>query len=300
MPIFNGAAQLRDTIASVQDQTLENWELLAIDDGSTDPTWNLLEELAAKDCRVTPLRQENGGITRALNFGASRIRGKFVARLDCGDFCKPSRFEKQVAFLTENPDFVAVGCFAERLSSEGYLIDIYRPPLTHEEIDNGHILGGSGGLVHVSAMIRAKSFRDVGYYREKFRYAQDTDLWLRLAEIGKLANLPQVLTQYEIALTGISATKRKDQAEFSRLAVDEARARRGLTPLQKTSEPWVPQDDRDFLEKWARDAYAAGNCRSAASFARRAFLKKPSLLMLKIYVRSIMAGPRSKLRRSKP
>lgn len=288
MPVFNGQDTLAGTIESVRNQTYQDWELIAVDDGSTDRTPDTLAEYAARDGRVVAVQQDNRGITCALNTGAARAAGEFIARLDCGDLCFPKRLERQVAFFDAHAEVVAVGSHAARVTPEGWAVDVYRPPLDHEEIDGQHIRGNPGGIVHPAAMIRTAAFRKIGGYCQDFRYGQDTDLWLRLAEIGRLANLPESLLTYRFALRGISVAKREEQVRFSQEAVRRARERRGLPPLEAMPGGWIPRDELELMTGWARQALIAGNYATSARYSWRVVLRRPSRLMVRVLLRSIV------------
>ncbi len=295
MPIFNGQDTLIETLDSVHSQTFADWELIAVDDGSTDGTGDLLARCAAADPRIVPVRQENRGITRALNAGLEHVSGEYVARLDCGDLCSPNRLERQVAFLDAHPEVVAVGSYAVRVTPEGWPIDVYQPPLEHEEIDGRHIAGGAGGILHPSAMIRADAVRRIGGYCEDFRYAQDTDILLRLAEVGRLANIPESLITYCWALRSISMTKRNEQVKLSQEAVRRARERRGLSRLKEMPPAWVPPDRVAVMAKWAREALLAGNVVTALLYSWRVLLRRPSTLMGRVFLRSFVLLINSRL-----
>jgi hypothetical protein len=157
--------------------------------------------------------------------------------MDADDICLPDRFERQVEFLRSHPDHVAVGCAILLIDSEGNPLCESRWPLTHEEIDVALLAGSSlGGLPHPAAMIRTAALLAVGGYREKFRVAQDKDLWLRLAETGRLANLPDVLLKYRFHAESTGAKKATDQQAAFDEAIADACKRRGI-PVQTRPRP---------------------------------------------------------------
>src|SRR5262249_49724588 len=115
MPAFNVARTIARAVGSIQAQTLADWELIVIDDGSTDGTRQLIEGIASADLRVRLLTREHGGIAAALTTGLSTARGEFIARMDADDESMPDRLAEQVAFLEspDNPDIGLVGCLVE-------------------------------------------------------------------------------------------------------------------------------------------------------------------------------------------
>jgi glycosyltransferase involved in cell wall biosynthesis len=298
MPVFNGQKDLAETLESVLQQTYDDWEMIAIDDGSSDRTPEILAAYGDRDRRVRVVRQDNSGITQALNAGIPHVQGEYVARLDCGDLCAPERFERQVAYLDENTEVIAVGSYAGRFVSRGLPVDVYTPPIEHEDIDRRHIQGYSGGIAHVTAMIRTRVLREGGGYNDDFKYAQDTDLWLRLAEVGQLANIPEVLQHYRVAPQSISSAKRAEQIAFSQEAVRRARARRGLPPLAEMPSRWIPGSATDLLTAWARNALLARNYGTASHCAWKVLTQKPDWLMFRILLRSLLlqAIRRSRMR----
>lgn len=277
MPVYNGRRYLRDAVQSVLAQTLRDFELIAIDDGSTDASGDLLERMAESDPRIVVLRQTNAGATRALNLGISRARGQFVARMDADDVCLPRRFERQVEFLRSHLDHVAVGSAVQMIDPEGNPLCESRWPLTHEELDAATLAAKSiGGLAHPTAMIRTASLREVGAYREKFRVAQDKDLWLRLAEVGRLANLPDVLLKYRFHGESTGARKGSEQQAAFEEAIADACRRRGIAiparpAVRKSFLPRFPEPQAQL----AMYAISGCNFSTARRHARRFWRENP-------------------------
>lgn len=288
MPVFNGQDNLAETLESVLQQTYDDWEVVAVDDGSTDRTPEILAEYESRDDRIRVIRQDNAGITKALNAGILHVRSEYVARLDCGDICVPERFERQASFLEVHPGVVVVGSFAERVTPEGWPVDVCRPPCDHEAIDGLYMSGHGGGILHPAAMIRGTSLREMKGYREEFTCAQDTDLWLRLGETGRLANIPEVLLVYRHSLSGISSSMRSLQIELSRRAIHYARKRRGLQALEKPPQRWLPDGKADLIASWARSALIEGHYGTALRCAWQVLARKPDWLMFRVLLRSLV------------
>ena len=139
-----------------------------------------------------------------------------------------------------------------------------------------------------SAFIRRSALEVVGKLDEDLHLVMDTDLWLRLAEVGQLANLRESLITYRWALTGISGGRRAEQVAFSQEAVRRARQRRGLPALGEMPQRWIPRDKVDLMEQWARQAMVAGNTATAARYAWRVLLRRPSGIMARVFVRAVM------------
>jgi glycosyltransferase involved in cell wall biosynthesis len=228
MPVYNAARYLREAIASIQAQTASDFEYLCVDDGSTDESPAILAELARSDPRLRIITKSNGGVTSALNAGLAVARGEFVARMDADDIADPARFQEQLDYMRQHPECAAVGCLVIHTDSAGKERDRSRAYLTHEQITQCLWNGNSSALPHYGAFIRRSMLTQVGNYREQFRTAQDLDLFLRLSEIGKLANVPHYLMRYREHEHSVGATKSKNQAANAREILRQAYARKGM------------------------------------------------------------------------
>jgi glycosyltransferase involved in cell wall biosynthesis len=238
MPVYNCRAYVAHAVRSILSQTFGNFELILIDDGSTDGSSQILDELARSDHRIILLRHPNAGMTRAMNEGVERARGEFIARMDADDISLPTRLQKQLAYLQVHPECVAVGSAIVMMDSYGNPLYLSRWPESHEDSDAALLRGESdGGLAHPTAMIRTTSIRTIGGYREKYKYAQDKDLWLRLGEIGWLANLAEPLVKYRMHETSTGSTRAAPQRAEYEEAIVEACQRRGITPPPRPSPP---------------------------------------------------------------
>lgn len=205
------------TIESILAQTMDDFEFIIVDDGSKDGTGEQLAELRRRDSRIRPVIQENRGLTGALIAGCELANGIFLARQDVGDHSAPERLEKQIAFLSEHQDVVAVGTGYRRIGPAGEYLGQQVRNLTPEQVTSA--LQNDGiGLAHTVAMIRLETFRAAGGYRAEFRFAQDSDLWYRMSEHGLLAEIPECLFDWGIDVGGISASNRCKQQELARLA----------------------------------------------------------------------------------
>ena len=220
MPVYNGAAGLPATLDSILAQSMPDFELIAVDDGSTDATPSLLAQAAARDARVRVLRQENEGITRALIRGCAAARAELIARHDCGDRSHPQRLERQCARF-DDADVVLASCFVRALAPGGEHLytteadgDDIRRSLLSDDVD--HIRGLPH---HGSAMFRRGAYEAAGGYRPQFYFAQDVDLWIRLVALGRIAVVPEVLYEATAGLGAISSRHRPEQFESARLSI---------------------------------------------------------------------------------
>ncbi|MEM0926514.1 MAG: glycosyltransferase family 2 protein [Planctomycetota bacterium] len=217
MGVHNGAAELEKTVDAVLRQSFVDLEFIIVNDGSTDDTEVILRDYESRDHRVVVIHQENQGLTGALISGSGRVTGQFLARQDIGDLSHRDRFEKQIEFLNTHRDVVAVSTGYRRIGPEGEYLGRQTREMSPKAVTDALIRQGIG-LPHTAAMIRTDAFHRVGGYRAAFRYAQDSDLWYRLAEIGLLAEIPACLFDWGIDVGGISASNREKQSLLAGLA----------------------------------------------------------------------------------
>ena len=189
MSAYNEEDWVGKSIDSVLEQTYDHFEFVIVDDGSTDSTPKILDSYAQRDKRIKVIHQENTGLTRALNIGLDKCQGEFIARMDANDICLPERFQRQVAFLQSHPDHAAVGTWREEFWPSGKT-KVQKLPASHEEIAD--VMVRYCPLGHSTSMIRGDILRDFRY-NEEFVTSQDYELWARLIEKFKLANIPEVL-----------------------------------------------------------------------------------------------------------
>ncbi len=197
MSIHNGQAFLDQAARSILDQDLAELELIAVDDGSTDRTWRMLEALADRDRRVAPLRNPaNLGLTASLNRGLALARGQYLARQDVDDLSLPGRLSRQAAFLDSHPGVVLLGADIEVVDERGRPSgEIGRRPRSDAAIRRYQLVNNA--FFHSTVMLRRAALADHGLaYDESLAYAQDFDLWSRLLEHGQGANLAAPLVRF--------------------------------------------------------------------------------------------------------
>ena len=197
MPIRNEERYLQATLDSLFRQTCTDWELIAVDDGSSDGTASILAEAARADKRVQVIRREGGGLVAALNIGLEACRAPLLARLDGDDICHPRRFERQAAFLDAQPEIGLVASAFRHFPRTGLkqgMVDYesWQNGLTDHALVIRDLLVESP-FVHPSIMTRRSIMADLGGYQDN-GWPEDYDLWLRMATSGvTFARLPQTL-----------------------------------------------------------------------------------------------------------
>lgn len=212
LPVFNQHPEyLRHSLESILAQSLQNFELLIIDDGSTKKEClSILEKFASKDTRIHILRNTpNRGIIRSLNRGLENARGKYIARMDSDDIAFPDRLQKQADFLEKNPDIDLVGTWVTIIDMNGEKIGTLHPP-TDSELLKRNILKRNL-LIHPTWMFRPSLISRIGHYREDAHSVEDYDFLLRTAKNGKIGNIPEILLSYRFNENGISFKKNKEQ-----------------------------------------------------------------------------------------
>ncbi len=225
MSVFNDARYLVSALESVLSQSDVDLEFIIVDDGSTDESPRLLAQFASGDPRLRVIRQENAGLTRALMTGCSAASGEFIARQDADDVSLPGRLAKQVQLLRSDSRLVFVSCQAQVIAPEGEIVLSHTRPITPEAGTDLLLHGGSGPPGHGTVMFRRDAYIRAGGYRPEFYFAQDCDLWFRLAELGMLSYSPDFLYQYRLAPGSLSGSRNPVKRLFAD-AVDECRALR--------------------------------------------------------------------------
>lgn len=205
MPVYNCELYIKEAIESILNQTYANFELLLIEDCSTDTTLQICKSF--QDDRIVIIEKEkNSGYTNSLNYGLSIARGKYIARMDGDDISLPERFEKQVTFMESNKEVIVCGTLYKLLDRD----EVYILPEYHEDIKIKLLYGNCLG--HPTIMIRKSVLINNDLkYDTVMEPAEDYDLWVRLIGLGKIHNLQQVLLHYRVHNTQVSMIKNIQQ-----------------------------------------------------------------------------------------
>lgn len=210
LPTYNGAQWIKRSIESVISQSYKDWELIVVDDGSTDNTAVIVANMAQNDSRIRYIKNDvNSGIQKTLNHGLKEARGEYIARIDDDDYwVDTDKLQKQVEFLDTNTDHVLVGTGVIIVDEGDNELFRYLVPITNEAIQKR--LLGKNCFVHSSVMFRKVSVMQFGGYSENVaeKHFEDYDLWLKLGTIGKLANLPTYSVRYTMRNSSLSAVNR--------------------------------------------------------------------------------------------
>jgi glycosyltransferase involved in cell wall biosynthesis len=202
LPVRDAAGTVARAVAGIRAQTLADWELIAVDDGSIDGTWEILESERRVDERIRVIPRPRTGIVAALNAGLAAARGGFVARMDADDEAHPERLVEQAAFLgsAENQGIGVAGCLVEHggdpAATAGYAlhVDWLNALTTPEEIALNRFV--ESPLAHPSVMFRRELVNRHGGYREG-PFPEDYELWLRWLDAGvRMAKVARVLLRW--------------------------------------------------------------------------------------------------------
>jgi glycosyltransferase involved in cell wall biosynthesis len=221
MAMRNAERTLPAALASLAGQTYRNWELILLDDGSTDGSVAVGRAFADDRAALRADGMHRGLATR-LNEAIDLARGKYLARMDADDVCYPERFERQVAFLEAHGEVDLAGCGALVFGESGHPLGRFPLRTTHDEICADPWSGFY--LAHPGWMGRTAWFRR-NPYRADYRKTQDQDLLLRTFDSSRFACLPELLLGYRMAASPLSKRLR-GRAYFSRSILREAGRRR--------------------------------------------------------------------------
>jgi hypothetical protein len=253
MAVRDGERFVRDAIESLRSQTLRDFELIVMDDGSADATPRIVDALAAQDDRIQLHVRPHAGYPQALNVGWQLAESDYVGILDADDLAEPGRLERQVGFLERHPEVGVVGGALLLITADGrpFYIAAYpeAPAETSDALKNRSPLG------HTSVLMRRAVLEEVGGYRTRFPLAEDYDLWLRISERHALANVPDIVGRYRIHGANGSVTGIRQQAASMTAARVEASGEPGSSRPEDTD---LADSELELALWWAQIAARAG------------------------------------------
>lgn len=202
--VFNGAKYLSETLDSILNQTINNWECWIVNDGSKDDTQSIIDYYSSKDPRFLSLYTNvGGGPYVAANIAFPRCKGEYIARIDADDICLPARFEKQIQILDSRKNINVCGSFSYTIV-EGKLIKYYKSYNTDNDFLKWKLLFHNN-LIHSTMMVRKSWFKSIGFYPEK-RLSQDWHIWLEAAYSNCLHIINEPLIAFRVHADQISNT----------------------------------------------------------------------------------------------
>ncbi|WP_434722319.1 glycosyltransferase [Mesorhizobium sp. RIZ17] len=236
IPVRDGAPYVGEALQSILDQDLADIEVIVVDDGSRDDSAAIATSISDRDSRVKLVANRGKGIVDALNMGLSLARAPLVARMDCDDVSLPDRLRLQVACFEANADLQLLGTAGLQIDRDGNPLRPLDVPSRNDQLRDA--LARYNPMLHPTVMFRAEAVRRAGGYRRAFTYAEDYDLWLRLSETGKLANMDARLVKLRSHPGQVSRIKEDQQKAVAALARQSALLRRHRAePFDANGQP---------------------------------------------------------------
>ncbi len=244
MCCFNGEQHIREAIDSVLGQTYENFEFIIWNDGSTDSTEEIINKY--KDSRIKYFYHKNTGLGLALNMACNEAKGKYIARIDADDLCKPERIAMQVSYMESHKSVVLISCLAEYIGENGEFLG-FAIPYTHPKILKKHLTC----IAHPGVMMRKDAYDKTGGY-PPLKRSQDLFLWNRICKFGEVRILELPLIQYRISDNAISS---KASAYYIE----------NVNELWRivSNKPIIGEQDYDYLNLFIKENTASSNVRKS-------------------------------------
>ena len=220
LPVYNGELYIYDAVKSILNQTYKDFELIIINDGSTDNSLNILESF--DDKRMIIVNQDNQGLANSLNNGLKIAQGKYIARMDADDIALPNRFEEQIAYLTIHPEVKLLGSAIDLIDKDGKKI-MTDVPYTGNVFLKKFLKKVGNPFKHPTVIFDRELVLKLGGYNEKIgKYFEDYFLWNEIAHHGKIQILNKVLLQYRITPGSImSSIKSENFSKFMLRIINE-------------------------------------------------------------------------------
>ncbi len=236
LSVYNGEKYLSEALESVLVQTFTNWELILVNDCSTDSSGEIAYNYAKKDERIRYFSMsKNSKLIACLNFAIEQSQGKYIARFDADDIMMPDRLEQQVNFLESHPDIGLLGTAVESIDENGDFICFAYVETEDEKIKR--LLPKKNPFYHPSVMYRANVIKTVGAYSSQYPRAEDYELFIRFAQQSKIANLPKPLIKYRTLSTSISHKSIRGQS-WDVFKLKLSAIQKGYHPLSAIIYTW--------------------------------------------------------------
>jgi len=219
LPVYNAGKFIEEAVNSILTQTFTDFELIIINDGSTDNSLTLLERLATKDQRIVLVSRENKGLIATLNEAITLAKGDFIARMDADDIALPQRFEKQYMHLVQHSDVAVLGTGYRFMSESGVIGRKRRTLSVYEDIKASLFFGNP--IAHPSVMINYHLLGEQFFYLDEYKTIEDFELWCRIAKQYKIENLKEVLLYYRVLPNSISGNNIEQQVALAAKVLTE-------------------------------------------------------------------------------
>jgi len=206
IPTFNRASYIRDTINSVLGQTCSDYEIIVVDDGSTDDTLAALKSWI-DNSTIRYAYQDNQGVSTARNYGVRLAKGRYIAFLDSDDLFLPTKLEKQISYLDAHPDEAFVQSWYAKFDDAGNELGYRDTSKISGKVYPGILLDWSVLLALPSVMVRAEILEDVGGFDKNIHWGEDLDLWRRITRKFQIGVIPEVLCKIRVHPGNVSGNK---------------------------------------------------------------------------------------------
>lgn len=247
LPVYNGGSTLSQAIESILCQDLSEFELLIIDDCSTDNSADVIRQYAQQDARIKPIfHNVNIGLAKTLNEGLNLVKSDYVARMDQDDESLSNRLTVQFNYLSNHPEIVVAGSFIYHMGVKKEFDRLVELPTEAEQIKK--ILVQYNCMYHPSVMMRRDKIFKMGGYRAEFKNAEDYDLWLRVSKLYPLANIPEPLLRYRFSVTGMTLSRKWEQLFYVYLAQAAHEAEeKTIAEVREIAEQMLGKMDKTYF-----------------------------------------------------
>ncbi|CAN1209207.1 Glycosyl transferase family 2 [Tumidithrix helvetica PCC 7403] len=259
MPAYNASKFIDEAIKSILNQTLGDFELIIVDDGSTDNTVDIVKHYLKLDRRIRLIQNNHKGISHALNTGLKEAKYDWIARIDADDIALPERFEKQIKAANANPKVLVWGTYAYHISSTGKVLSLQQQgPISEEEFHRILNDGMIPFVIQPTVLLKKEILLKVGEYDERFTFAQDLDLLSRISDHGSILAIPEPLLLYRVHLQSVSMQKFFLQQFFARCIYARHQARRTGAQLPEPAQFEHEEKKRPILSRLPENLQTLG------------------------------------------
>ncbi|MEO0513837.1 MAG: glycosyltransferase [Planctomycetota bacterium] len=257
MPTYNAERFVEAAIDSVLAQTVVDFELIIVDDGSTDRTLELIQGYEAADARVRVFQADHGGGSRAMNRGAAEARGDWIAVMHADDEAMPDRLVKQAAAAVQTPGVVVWGSYGQHINERGQVLGLSCfGPTSMREFEERFADGRDVNVLHPTAMLRRDVFEQIGGYDPSFQNCEDMELFTRMAHHGGVVVVPEPLVRYRLHANTNSMKRFFVQRENTHYVRARRRAEIDGRPVvsletfrqQRATRPWWTKLRERFID----------------------------------------------------
>lgn len=248
VPIYNGAATLAETLNSLLSQTFSNFELLAVDDGSTDDSSEIVRSF--HDQRIRLIKRKNGGLCEAMNMGIAEAKAPYIARCDQDDISLPERLERQLQVMADHPEALGLFSYSTKFGSRHGWSNADKMVMAPGKLKKYEPMK-DGCLLCSTMFVLTGSLRSIGGFRQAYYPADDWDLECRLAQLGKILVLQEPLIAYRFQPGANTYRVFKLMREKTRWVKDSYRRHLQSLP-ELTFEEFRLAQSRDLWSRWGR------------------------------------------------